>query len=115
MRYTKDDIIDLYRNAKDKKREVRILVDLTCTDVDTILAILEDAGEFDGKYKVCTKCGKQYPAISNRKSFCPDCKKREYKISQMKYELKQVTAEIQQLGLKSARIRREIERLENEK
>lgn len=116
MVYTKDEVVSLYRRAKNKKREIRILVELTCSDVDTILAILEDAGEFEGDYRICTRCGIKYPAESGRgRAFCPVCRTKEREINEKRYQLKRVTAKIQQLGLESARIRADIERLQNEK
>ena len=113
--YTKDDVIRLYKQAKDKKKEIKILAELTCSDFETILAILEDAGEFSGDYKVCARCGLRFPVVSTQgRGYCPKCRAKERKISELKYELKRITAEIQQLGLKSARIRAEIERLKDE-
>lgn len=111
--YTKDDIVRSYRMAKDKIKQITILAELTCSDTDTIIAILDDEGIFNGTHRVCTRCGMEYPALHRRgRSFCPRCRKKEHLISEKKYELKQVTAKIQQLGLESARIRAEIDRLE---
>ena len=113
--YTRDDVVSLYRGAKNKKEQIKILAELTCSDTDTIIAILEDAGEFDGTYRVCTRCGRKFAAVSNRgRAFCPYCRKNEAEISNLKYELKQVTAQILELGRESARIRSKIERLQNE-
>lgn len=112
--YSKDEVIYLYRRAKDKRHQISILAQLTCSDTETIMEILDDAGEFDGKYKVCTQCGKRYPSISVRghQYYCPACKETRNLICRKRYQLKQITAKIQQLGLESARIRAEIDRLE---
>ena len=116
MIYTKEEVVSLYKRAKNKKKEIKILVELTCSDTETILEILHDAGEFSGDYRVCTRCGRKYPAANTRgRAFCPYCRKTEKHISELKSDLKRITAKIQDLGLESARIRAEIERLQNEK
>ena len=112
--YTKEDIVRSYRMAKDKIKQITILAQLTCSDTETIMEILDDAGEFDGKYKVCTQCGKRYPSISVRghQYFCPTCKETRNLIYKKRHQLKQITSKIQQLGIESARIRAELDRLE---
>lgn len=114
--YSKDEVIYLYRRAKDKRHQISILAQLTCSDTETIMEILDDAGEFDGKYKVCTQCGKRYPSISVRghQYYCPACKETRNLIYKKRHQLKMITAKIQQLGLESARIRAELTRLENQ-
>lgn len=73
--YSNDEIVSLYKGAKDKVAEVQLLVELTCSDEATILEILRDAGVYEGQLKTCIKCGRKFPGVYKRghSNQCPDC------------------------------------------
>lgn len=111
--WTKEEIVRNFTFAKNKEKQVEILADLTQTDIDTILQILEEAGAFEPKKRVCAWCYRTYNTIHVQgKAVCPECRKTTQKIIELKRELKYITARIQQLGMDSAKIRSEINRLE---
>lgn len=116
MTWTKEEIIRNYEEAKDKVAQVQILAELTASDTDTIIAILEDAGVFEPKIRTCTICYKKYKTLQKKGvAICPECRKVNEEVAVLKRELKYITAKIQQLGLDSARIRARIEKLEGKK
>lgn len=116
MTWTKEEIVRNFRQSKDKIKQIEILADLTCTDIDTIITILEDAHEFEPKVRTCELCYKTYKTIHvTGRAVCPECKRTTKEIVVLKKELKYITAKIQQLGLESAQIRAKIDRLEEVK
>lgn len=110
--WTRPEIARQYRLARDKYKQIVILAQLTASDVETIMQILEEEGCLKDK-KVCGICGKEYPTC-NGKGVCPDCKRKERRIYYLNDKVKQNTAKIQQLGIESARMRAEVDRLRKE-
>lgn len=112
--WTPSEIARSYRLAKNKYEQIKILAELTLSDDETIIQILEEQGCLQDK-KVCAICGKEYQTWTvSGKGFCPDCKKKQRRIWYLKDKVKRNTAKIQQLGLESAKMRAEIEKLEKE-
>lgn len=74
-KYTNEELIDIYKHAKDKEEEIKVLVDLSDSDEATIIELLRDAGVYEGAYKVCIKCGRKFPGIYKRghSNQCPEC------------------------------------------
>ena len=58
--WDKQQIITSYKQARNKAEQVTILAQLTETDNETIVMILEDAGVYEGAYKKCQQCGRDY-------------------------------------------------------
>lgn len=113
MTWTNEEIVRNFKQAKDKVKQVEILADLTGTDIDTILVILEEAKAFEPKTRRCSVCYKTYKTIHVQgKAICPECQRTTREIAVLKRNLKYITAKIQQLGLESAQIRAKINKLE---
>ena len=74
--YTNEEIVSIYKGAADKIGEISILADLNDCDPDTIIEILKDAGVYEGQYKKCNKCGREFLGINKRGSSnaCPECR-----------------------------------------
>lgn len=60
MSYTDEELINLYKEAKDKNKQIRILADLKCCDVKEILEMLQENGLISGVKKKSEK-GKWTP------------------------------------------------------
>ena len=70
------DIIYLYKTAKDKDDEIFILAQLTCSDADTIIEVLNDADLYEeDKIQRCIKCKELY-IEQGRAKICPSCKRK---------------------------------------
>ena len=74
--YTNDEIVSIYKQSADKVVEISILAELNNCDEDTILEILMDAGVYEGQYKKCIKCGKEFLGVNKRgnSNSCPECR-----------------------------------------
>ena len=72
-----DEIIWLYKVAKNPDEEIFILGELTCSDVETIIEVLKDAGVYvERKIQKCIKCKQMY--IENgRAVICQSCKRKK--------------------------------------
>lgn len=112
MDWTNEEIVASYKQAKNKIEQIKILSELTCSDIDTILTILEDAGVFEPLYIPCKICYKTFKATNKKQKICPECQRTTREIAVLKRNLKYITAKIQQLGLESAQIRAKINKLE---
>ena len=55
MSYTDEELIELYKEAKDKNKQIRILADLKCCDVKEILEMLQENGLISGVKKKSEK------------------------------------------------------------
>lgn len=60
MNYTDEELINLYKEAKDKNKQIGILADLKCCDVKEILEMLQENGLISGVKKESEK-GKWTP------------------------------------------------------
>lgn len=60
MSYTDEELIELYKEAKDKNKQIGILADLKCCDVKEILEMLQENGLISGVKKKSEK-GKWTP------------------------------------------------------
>lgn len=60
MSYTDEELINLYKEAKDKNKQIGILADLKCCDVKEILEMLQENGLISGVKKKSEK-GKWTP------------------------------------------------------
>lgn len=60
MNYTDEELIELYKEAKDKNKQIGILADLKCCDVKEILEMLQENGLISGVKKKSEK-GKWTP------------------------------------------------------
>lgn len=111
---TIDEIISLYVRARNREEEVYILADLTASDTETILEILNDAGVYTGGYRACPRCGKQFPVLKKFKKTkeCSDCHKLGKRIATLKSDLKKIAQTMNDLGRLSARKRKELDELE---
>lgn len=114
--YTKDEIILLYRQARDKVEQIRILADLTESDTETIMEILNDAGEYQGNYKICSKCGQAYPVMfkNGRSNKCPECRNISNEIAKKEYRLKQNVAKIEDIIRQNAKLADEIRKMKED-
>lgn len=70
------EIVRMYKQAKNKPRQIEILADLTATSVNDIIEILRKEGVFDEKllvyYKPCAVCGRLV-VIERNVKYCPRC------------------------------------------
>lgn len=95
--YTIDEIVTIYKNAKHKTEQIKILADLTGTDKETIIEILSDAGAYEPVYTNCTICGAKYPVLERKGTYhgiCPWCTEERYVAPQLyrrQYRLNQLT------------------------
>lgn len=75
---TYDEIISLYKGAKDKDEEVFILAQLTASDAETIIEVLKDAEVYEQKnIKQCIHCYGMFidSSRSGKVRICPTCKR----------------------------------------
>lgn len=114
MQYTKEEICKIYRDAKDKNAQIKILAELNDSSADRILQILTEAGMISGleRYKKIQK-GKE------RKG--PIKKQPVYWTEEMKEELLRRTAEgmdclqiAERMGLDKRVVQNKLYRLKNE-
>ena len=116
MIWTNEEIVQSFHEAKDKTKQIQILAELTCSDPETIIEILEDANVFQPKIRTCSICYKRYKTINLKgKPVCAECKAASEEIASLRRELKYLTAKIQQYGLESAKIRSKITKLEEKR
>lgn len=120
--YDSNEIVRSYQQAQNKTEQVFILADLTLSDTDTIIEILNDAGVLrngDINKRICCRCGAEYVALTNKGiPTCLNCRSKRTEIVKMEYRLKRLTAEIQDktrdIGIlknKSEKLRRQIDDL----
>lgn len=112
--YTNGEIISLYKGAADKVEQVSILADLNNCDEATIIEILLDAGVYEGQYKTCIKCGKEYVGVYKRghSNVCPDCRSKASERQRIQTMIKKNEQKIQKLTEKNIEL---IELLEAQK
>ena len=116
MSWNKEEIINSFLQSKNKVKQIQILAELTCSDPETIIEILEDENVFQPKTRVCAVCYKKFKTINSRgKPVCAECKAATEEIASLRRDLKYITAKIQQLGLESAKIRSKITKLEEKR
>ena len=111
--WDKQQIITSYKQAKNKAEQITILAQLTASDGETITAILEDAGAYEGAYKNCAQCGKTF-AFSPKKGgkrICAECRRRNHAIYQREWEIKKNLSQMQELMRKNAELRQEVEEM----
>lgn len=115
--YSNDEIVRLYKGAKDKVAEVQFLVDLTCSDEATILEILRDAGVYEGHYKICIKCGKKFPGVYKRghSNQCPECIKFKADYNRNIRVLKKNMAKMAELMAESNALIQDLENMKEKK
>ena len=82
--YDSAEIVRSYKQAADKTEQVIILAELTCSDIDTIIEILKDAGAIhqgDIRKRICCRCGKEYiTATYKGVPVCEDCQEQNREI-----------------------------------
>lgn len=112
---TTAEIVKLYKESRNKVEEVQILAELTASDVETILAILQDEGVYDPDYRICVQCGNEYPRIYARQRICPECrennkiaKKNRTEVARLELELKRNIVKIQELQREAEKIREKL-------
>lgn len=111
--WDKQQIIISYKKARNKAEQVTILAQLTETDSETIVKILENAGVYEGAYKKCQKCGHDY-AIGykqGRTKYCEKCRLRIKAIYHKEWEIKRNMTKIQEIARKNEMLRREVEEM----
>ena len=74
--YTKEEVVDLYVHSKNKREEIKLLADLTASDVDTIMAILVDAGVYEPYIVECKACGILFSSTQQKPRTCGLCKEQ---------------------------------------
>lgn len=67
---TQEEMCELFKGAQNKRQQVRILAELTDTDVETVVEILRDAGLYV-RSRRCKKCGKLFKAYVS--PLCREC------------------------------------------
>ena len=104
----RQEIVKLYKEAKDKNTQIDILAQLTASDVETIIEILRDEKVFAGELKTCIRCGKKYPAINPKGKMCPACIKAGKERTLKKSQLKRNMTKIQELVEENRRLIQEL-------
>ena len=87
--WDKDEIAMSYRTAKNKAEQIFILSELTASDIDTIIEVLQDAGETIPRkilgMKRCLDCGLRIP--NGRCKRCKSCSaKHDYQMRKIRYQ-----------------------------
>ena len=112
--YSNDEIVSLYKGAGDKVEEIKILAELNTCDEATIIEILLDAGVYEGQYKTCIKCGREFVGVYKRghSNMCPDCRHQINERQRIQTMIKKNQYKIQELAQKNVEL---IELLEAQK
>ena len=116
-KYTNEELIDIYKHAKDKEEEIKVLVDLSDSDEATIIELLRDAGVYEGAYKVCIKCGRKFPGIYKRghSNQCPECIKFKADYNRNIRVLKKNMAKMAELMAESNALIQDLENMKEKK
>lgn len=113
--YDSAEIVRSYKQAADKTEQVIILAELTCSDIDTIIEILKDAGAInqgDIRKRICCRCGKEYiTATYKGVSVCEDCQELNREISKAQYRLKKIIAQMQDKTRELGRLKAQSDKL----
>lgn len=109
--WSEAEIVKMYREAKNKAAQVMILADLTCSDEDTILKILEKNNLINPKPTFCRCCGRAFYTTSSRQKQCVECQERKHKILRLERDIKVLNAEINERVRKQGRKRAEIDEM----
>lgn len=119
---TVNEIVRSYKYSANKVEQVQILSDLTLLSTDKIIEILRDEGvldEYGITKRICTRCGKEFPAAYRRGiPICPNCKYASARIARLEYKIRCNRAkidekyrEVHKIHAKNASLRREINKL----
>ena len=110
--YMDDEIVDMYINAEHKEEQIEILAQLNDCDQDTIIEILNNAGVYEGKYKICNKCGREFLGETRRghSNACPECRAKIATYSRSKSRLIKNLKKIQELSEENMEIMRFLEK-----
>lgn len=115
MDWTNEEIVASYKQAKNKIEQIKILSELTCSDIDTILTILEDAGVFEPLYIPCKICYKTFKTTNKKQKICPECKRNSEEVALLKKKLKYNAVKMNSLKRESEQIRQKIKLMEDMK
>ena len=110
------EIVDSFRRSKHKRAQIKILAHLNACDVETITAILHEAGEYCD-IATCKGCGKRKKRYLYYR--CWDCfwkvaeeaEQREKDNEILRYRIKENAIKVQGLMREVARLSAENERL----
>lgn len=113
--YDSAEIVRSYKQAEDKTEQVIILAELTCSDIDTIIEILKDAGAIhqgDIRKRICCRCGKEYiTATYKGVPVCEDCQEQNREIRKLEYRLKRLVAQMQEETRNLGKLKAQSEKL----
>ena len=113
--YDSAEIVRSYKQAADKTEQVIILAELTCSDIDTNIEILKDAGAInqgDIRKRICCKCGKEYITTTFRGvPVCGDCQEVTRERSKAEYRLKKIVAQMQDKTRELGRLKKQSDKL----
>lgn len=84
--YTEEEICYLYKHAKNKRTEIRILMELTGADRETIIEILLTNGLIETHKAICIRCGHDFDQIFNYRK----CSKCEREIEDLRMQINSI-------------------------
>jgi predicted Zn-ribbon and HTH transcriptional regulator len=77
---TSEEICIMFKQAKNKRKEIDVLADLTASDAETIAEILRGAGLYVERAR-CTRCGKEFGRL-----IVPHCAECENKLARRRMD-----------------------------
>lgn len=123
--YSREEVVRSYLQSENKTEQIFILAELTLSDTDTIIEVLNDAGVLnrgDLNKRICCRCGKEFITSTYRGTpVCDRCQGITKEISKLEYQLKRVTAQMKdytrnigKLKARSEKMRTQIQELRNQ-
>ena len=92
----KSEVVRSYQQAANKTEQVFILAELTLSDTDTIIEILDEAGVLNNRdlnRRICCKCGREYITTTFRGvPVCDNCQSITKEKSKLEYQIKRNNA-----------------------
>lgn len=91
--WTSGEMAQMYRQAHNKSKQIKILSELTCKSTNEIIRILESEGCVKPILLKCKRCGIEFASDTKRTKLCPECREINVKLSDLKSRLKFETDE----------------------
>lgn len=121
----KSEVVRSFKQAANKTEQVFILAELTLSDTDTIIEILDEAGVLNYKdlnRRICCKCGREYitttfkgvPVCDNCQSITKERSKLEYQIKRNNALIADKLREIGKIEKRNKNLRDKISKLKFE-